>query len=107
MEGNWIFTNQTQAFEKKPPHGREALDLANDALRRYPVDRVLRPVMNSIRPEIEASPYPDRGGQKQATKPVPIDQRPLDNEYAWKGNPYQMDGWLLPAVTALEFSCDD
>ena len=107
MEGNSLFTYMTLAFEKTPSHGEEALDLANDTLRRYPVDRVLRPVMNSIRADMEANPYPDRGGQKQAAKPIPIDERPLDNEYAWKGNPYQMDGWLLPAITALEFSCDD
>jgi hypothetical protein len=107
MEGNPLFTYMTLAFEKDPPHGKESLDLANDTLRRYPVDRRLLPVMNSIRPDMEASPYPDRGNQKQAAKPIPIDQRPLDNEYAWKGNPYQMDGWLLPDVTAFEFSCDD
>jgi hypothetical protein len=107
MEGNPLFTYMTLAFEREPPHDKESLDLANDTLRRYPVDRRLLPMMNSIRPEIEASPFPDRGKQKQAAKPIPIDQRPLDNEYAWKGNPYQMDGWLLPDVTAFEFSCDD
>ena len=63
--------------------------------------------MNSMRGDIEINPFADRGSQKQSAKPVPIDQRPLDNEYAWKGNPYQLDGWLLPAVTAMEFSCDD
>src|SRR5581483_2407936 len=94
MEGNPLFTYMTLAFEQEPPHGKDALDLAADTLRRYPVDRVLRPVMNSIRPDMEVSPYSERGGQKQAAKPIPIDQRPLDNEYAWKGNPYQMDGWL-------------
>jgi hypothetical protein len=107
MEGNALFTYMTLAFEKSPAHGKEALELVNDTLRRYPVDRVLRPVMNSIRPDIELNPYVDRASQKQGAKPVPIDQRPLDNEYAWKGNPYQLDGWLLPAITALELSCDD
>lgn len=38
---------------------------------------------------------------------MPIDQRPLDNEYAWKGNPYAVDGWLRPAVTSIQFACDD
>ena len=107
MEGNSLFTYMTLAFEKTPSHGKEALELANDTLRRYPVDRVLRPVMNSIRADMETNPNLDRGKQKQAAKPIPIDERPLDNEYAWKGNPYQMDGWLLPAIRALEFSCDD
>jgi hypothetical protein len=63
--------------------------------------------MNSLRSDLETNPFADRAGQKQAAKPVPIDRRPLDNEYAWKGNPYQMDGWLKPAITAFEFSCDD
>jgi hypothetical protein len=53
------------------------------------------------------SPFEDRGHDKQAAKPVPIDQRPLDNEYAWKGNPYAVDGWLKPAVTSIQFACDD
>jgi hypothetical protein len=63
--------------------------------------------MNSIRSDIEVSPFPDRGRAKQAVKPVPIDQRPLDNEYTWKGNPYALDGWLKPAVTSFAFACDD
>jgi hypothetical protein len=107
MEGNSLFTYMTLAFEKEPPHGKEALDLANESLRRYPVDRRMLPVMNSIRPEFEISSFADRGRVKQGTKPVPMDQRPLDNEYAWKGNPYQLDGWLLPSIAALEYSCDD
>jgi hypothetical protein len=109
MEGNSLFTYMTLALapEQTLAHREEALRLANETLRRYPVDRVLRPVMNSIRSDLEANPFADRGGQRQATRPIPIDQRPLDNEYTWKGNPYQMDGWLLPAITALEFSCDD
>ncbi len=89
------------------PHTQESLALSIDTLRRYPADRVMHPVMNSIRPEIEMNPFVDRGNAKQALKPVPIDQRPLDNEYAWKGNPYQVDGWLKPSVTSLQFACDD
>lgn len=109
MEGNSLFTHMTLALapDKTLPHRDEALRLANDTLRRYPVNRIFTPVMNSIRKDIEPNPSADRGGQKQASKPIPIDQRPLDNEYAWKGNPYQMDGWLRPAIAALEYSCDD
>jgi hypothetical protein len=92
---------------KKLPHSEESMQLSIETLKRYPVDRVLRPVMNSIRADIELSPFPDRGNAKQAAKPVPIDQRPLDNEYAWKGNPYAVDGWTKPAVTSIQFACDD
>jgi hypothetical protein len=109
MEGNSLFTYMTLALapEKTLPRRDEALRLANDTLRRYPVNRIFTPVMNSIRTDLEPNPHADRGGQKQAAKPIPIDERPLDNEDAWKGNPYQMDGWLHPAITALENSCDD
>jgi hypothetical protein len=110
MEGTSLYTFMTEALEPdraKLAHADESLALSVETLRKYPLDRVLRPVMNSIRTDIEISPFPDRGGAKQAVKPVPIDQRPLDNEYAWKGNPYALDGWLKPAVTSLQFSCDD
>jgi hypothetical protein len=124
MEGNPLYTFMTLALlpdkwePAKPgfarplssrqwPHAEESLRLSEETLRRYPVDRGLRPVMNSLRKDIELNPYQDRGRQKQAAKPVPIDERPLDNEYAWKGNPYEVDGWLKPTVTAVQFSCDD
>jgi hypothetical protein len=110
MEGNSLYTFMTVALtpdRAKLLHASESLELSEETLRRYPVDRVLRPVMNSIRSDLEMSPFPDRGGAKQAVKPVPIDQRPLDNEYAWKGNPYATDGWLRPAVTSIQFACDD
>jgi hypothetical protein len=92
---------------KSLPHAEESLQLSIDTLRRYPIDRIMHPVMNSIRKDIELSPFEDRGKAKQAAKPVPMDLRPLDNEYAWKGNPYAVDGWLKPTVTSLQFACDD
>ena len=110
MEGNSLYTFMTLALEPdraKLPNAEESLTLSVETLRRFPVDRVLRPVMNSIRADIALSPFPDRSGAKQALKPVPIDQRPYDNEYAWKGNPYAVDGWLKPTVTSIQFACDD
>ena len=57
-------------------------------LSLYPLDRVMHPVMNSIRKDIEVIAAPGRGGatQARALKPLPINVRPYDNEYAWKGN---------------------
>ncbi len=110
MEGNSLYTFMTLALAPdrgKLPHSDESLALSLETLRRYPLDRVLHPVMNSIRKDIEISPFEDRGHAKQAVKPVPVDQRPLDNEYTWKGNPYALDGWLKPRVTSIQFSCDD
>src|SRR6202040_2410586 len=69
------------------------------------VDRVLRPVMNSLRTDIERNPF--ARGEALSARPLPLNQRPLDNEYIWKGNPYQLDNWLKPIVTMFEFSCDD
>jgi hypothetical protein len=79
--------------------------MAVETLELYPVDRVLRPVMNSLRADLERNPF--ARGETQSARPIPINQRPLDNEYAWKGNPYQMDNWLKPTVTMFQFSCDD
>jgi hypothetical protein len=121
MEGNSLFTWMTCALlpdyrsPAKPglaatgpreiPHGDEARRLALETLHLYPVDRVLRPVMNSLRAELERNPF--ARGEKLSARPIPINQRPLDNEYAWKGNPYQMDNWLKPIVTMFQLSCDD
>jgi hypothetical protein len=121
MEGNSLFTWMTRALlpeyrtPAKPgvpstlpgtiPHGEEGVNLALETLRLYPVDRLLRPVMNSIRPDIERNPF--SRGELLSARPLPINQRPLDNEYCWKGNPYQLDGWLKPTVTMFQSSCDD
>jgi hypothetical protein len=105
MEGNPLYTFMTVALiPQNLSHADESIKLSIDTLRRYPVDRVMHPVMNR---DIEMSPFEDRGHARQAAKPVPIDQRPLDNEYAWKGNPYAVDGWLKPDVTSIQFACDD
>ncbi len=123
MEGNSLFTYMTLAMlpehrkvdrpgDAAPlpgnvAHGEESLRMANETLARFPIDRVRRPVMNSLRTDIELNPHADRGGRKQAARPLPLDERPHDNEYEWKGNPYRLDGWLKPTVVAMQFSCDD
>ena len=72
MEGNSLFTYMTLALlpeyqkvtepgaPRDPcadvPHATEGLELANATLARFPVDRVLRPVMNSLRADIELLP---------------------------------------------------
>jgi hypothetical protein len=123
MEGNSLFAYMSLALlpeyraPKKPgssaatlgavPHGEDALRLALESLKLFPIDRVFRPVMNSLRKELELNPNSSQRNGKQSAKPIPMNQRPLDNEYAWKGNPYQLDGWLKPSVTMWQFSCDD
>ncbi|RLF08589.1 MAG: hypothetical protein DRJ64_00725 [Thermoprotei archaeon] len=66
-----------------------------DTLHRYPMNKVFEPVMNSIREDYDPG------------VPLPIDERPLDNEYTWKGNPYKPDGWLARNVTRLYVSSED
>ena len=115
MEGNSLFTWMTRALlpnyrapvrpglassaPDEIPHGPDAVRFALETLREFPVDRVLRPVMNSIRPAIERNPHATK--EALSARPIPIEQRPLDNEYSWKGNPYQLDGWLKPASRDL------
>ena len=91
------------------PHAAQSLQIARETLELYPLDRVMHPVMNSIRKDIEVIAAPGRGGATpaRASKPLPINVRPYDNEYAWKGTVYQLDGWLKPIVTAMQFACDD
>jgi len=70
------------------------LGQALETLRRYPLNKLFEPKMNSIR-NIDRS------------RPLPIDERPIDNEYSWKGNPYQLDGWLARTVVSLEVAPED
>jgi hypothetical protein len=107
MEGNSLYTFMTLAMLEtgQTPRRDEALRLALESLFKFPVDRVFRPVMNSPRAGIERNPH--AVGAPLALRPLPIQERPLDNEYEWKGNPYRLDGWLKPAVTAFQASCDD
>jgi len=123
MEGNSLFAFMTlallpeyrapfrpgelRATPAEVPHGVDGLRLAIETLKLFPIDRLLRPVMNSIRPEIELNPHASRHNQKISARPLPINERPHDNEYEWKGDPYQLDHWLKPDVTAFRYSCDD
>jgi hypothetical protein len=120
-EGNTLFTWMALALlpEYRAPakpghraagkgailHGAEAERLSLATLHLYPLDRVMHPVMNSLRTEVEQNPFARE--QILSANPLPINERPVDNEYAWKGNPYQMDGWLKPSVTMFQNSCDD
>jgi hypothetical protein len=111
MEGNPLFSFMTIDASKRAfiilAHRDESLALALDTLRRYPLDRVFHPVMNSLHTDIPLNPLPDLQGHKQSARPLPINQRPLDNEYAWKSTPYQLDGWLRPKVAGFQVAADD
>jgi len=63
-------------------------------LKQYPTLKIFQPQMNSLRDDL-----PDH--------PLPYHERPFDNEYDFKGNPYQKDGWLSRIVTQVAASPHD
>lgn len=70
-------------------------------LQTFPTNRILQPQMNSIRTDIE---FFSGSGNKQALHPLPVYDRPSDNEYEWKNSPYSLDGWHSRIVNKLEIS---
>jgi len=74
-------------------------------LRHWPTTRRYQPRLNSIRRDIKIA---GRAGRRQvAEEPLPMNERPMDNEYQWKGNPYALDGWLSQPIVALAVSAED
>ena len=73
-------------------------------LQTFPTCRIFQPRMNSIRTDIE---FTEHNGHKEALNPLPVYERPSDNEYEWKGSPYKLDSWTSRIVKILEVSADD
>jgi len=74
--------------------GREqALQQALYSLQTWPVESTLRPQMNSLFPERKP--------------PFPTYQASWDNEYHWKGNLLEPDGWLSRIVTQVAVPAED
>jgi hypothetical protein len=74
-------------------------------LKYYPTNKVFQPRMANIRPDID-----------QVKKPLPINERPFDNEYDFKGDPYRLEGWGARYITGVGaaaidpnvmYACDD
>jgi photosystem II stability/assembly factor-like uncharacterized protein len=80
-------------------YGDEAGSLWN--LQTFPTNRILQPQMNSIRTDIE---FHTEGEVIQALHPLPVYERPSDNEYEWKRSPYKLDGWHSRIVKKIEIS---
>jgi hypothetical protein len=78
----------------------QRLQAAIQNLRDYPTDKIFRPKMNSIRPEVKKV-----GGL--AEEPLPMYERPLDNEYEWKNNPYSLDGWMSREIASIDAAPED
>jgi hypothetical protein len=73
-------------------------------LQTFPTCRIFQPQMNSIRTDIE---FVTEDGEKQAKDPLPVYERPSDNEYEWKGSPYALDRWQARIVSVVEVSPHD
>jgi hypothetical protein len=73
-------------------------------LQTHPTCRVFQPRMNSIRTDIE---FHEANGRRESLHPLPVYERPSDNEYEWKVNPYSLDGWTSRIVSVLEVSPHD
>jgi len=86
--------------------GREYGDLSGSLwnLQTHPTCRILQPRLNSIRTDIE---FYEDGDRVQALHPLPVCERASDNEYEWKGSPYDLDRWTSRTVTVLEVSPHD
>ena len=82
------------------PGKEKALSEALWTLQTYPTKRIFRPRMNSIRKDIEIV-------NGRSAKPLPMYESPWDNEYQWKGNLYQLDGWLSRPVISVAVSGED
>lgn len=74
-------------------------------LNGYPTNRIFQPVMNSVRDDFEELP-----------QPRPLYDRPADNEWDFKGDPFNQDGWIsrfvmdvdvFPADPMVMFACDE
>lgn len=70
-------------------------------LQTFPTSRLFKPQMNSIRTDIE---FVIRDGRKEALHPLPVYERRSDNEYEWKGSPFELDGWHSRIVSVVEVS---
>ena len=74
-------------------------------LRHWPLTRRYQPRMNSIRRDIEF--VTNAEGHRVAKNPLPMNVRPMDNEYQWKSSPFGLDGWLSTPLLALSVAHED
>ncbi len=79
---------------------------ALETLQLYPSVTLTYPIMNSIRTDLgpELRSPKDR---YTARTVLPFNQQPFDNAYDWKGDPFNLDGWLARAITSIAVSDED
>ena len=74
---------------------------------RLPVDRVVHPVMNSIRKDVQIIPTEIARGTCKPSHRCRSTSGPSITNMPGRGNPCELDGWLKPTLSGMQFSCDD
>jgi photosystem II stability/assembly factor-like uncharacterized protein len=92
-DGQSLFTYIYYHIAPDAPGREKALAEALQALKTWPTDMTLRPVMSSLDPDLQP--------------PYPVYAAKWDNEYIWKGNLIEPDGWLSRIVTDVAVSPED
>lgn len=100
-EAMWlIHRNEGQIYYNAMYHAITGKEAASDDalawLRSYPVNRFIQPRVNSVRTDL---------GERR--RPLPLNERPMDNEWNFKGDPWILDGWQTRAVTTVVVSVLD
>lgn len=88
-----LFTYIYFSIVTDAPERDKALREALFSLQTWPTDTTLQPRMNSLRPD-----------QKP---PYPVYAAAWDNEYIWKGNLLQADGWISRPVIDISIPVED
>jgi len=74
---------------------------ALETLRLYPTNTLMYPILNSIRSDVQFVEYQ---GTRYTAEALPFNEIPMDNEYDWKGEPQNVDGWTSRRITSLAVS---
>ncbi|MCK5862125.1 MAG: hypothetical protein KAH38_06550 [Candidatus Hydrogenedentes bacterium] len=88
-----LFTYIYMGITPDAPGRDAALKQALFSLQSWPTDTTLHPRMSSLHPELKA--------------PYPLYAAAWDNEYIWKGNLLQGDGWLSRSIVDLSVPAAD
>ena len=91
--GQSLFTYIYMGFTPEGPDRAKALKDATFRLETWPTDMTLRPTMNSLIPNLK--------------HPYPTYLCSWDNEYIWKGNLLNLNGWTSRIVTRMAVPAED
>lgn len=88
-----LFTYIYMSLVPDAPDRDQALKQALFSLQTWPTDTMLQPRMSSLNPSLKS--------------PFPLYAAAWDNEYIWKGNLLNGDGWLSRPIVSLTVPAED